>query len=92
MEDNYEEFAFLNEEMNDPFSNKIPLWPMNQKKTVAAMEKVFSEANSKNINNFKQIPVSFGRGIEKKNLRYSRQSDATKRNTKRKYHKNTMKK
>ena len=65
MEDNYEEFALLNEEMDDPFSNKIPLWPMNQKKTVAAMEKVLSEANSKNINNFKQIPVSLGRGIEK---------------------------
>ena len=62
MEDNYEEFSFLNEEMNDPFSNKIPLWPMNQKKTVAAMEKVLSGANS----NFKQIPVSLGRGIEKK--------------------------
>ena len=51
--------------MDDPFSNKIPLWPMNQKKTVAAMEKVLSEANSKNINNFKQILVSLGRGIEK---------------------------
>ena len=29
------------------------------------MEKVLSEANSKNINNFKQILVSLGRGIEK---------------------------
>ena len=36
MEDNYEEFALLNEEMDDPFSNKIPLWPMNQKKTCSS--------------------------------------------------------
>ena len=52
MEDNYEEFAFLNEEfeeMDDSFSNKIPLLPMNQKKIVTAMEKVLSEVNSKNI-------------------------------------------
>ena len=59
--------------MDDPFSNKISLLPMNQKKTVAAMKKNLSEANSKNIlisNRFLSVSEE-----ELKNLRDSRQSD-----------------
>ena len=49
MEDNYEEFAFLNEEMDDRFSNKDAAVSNEPEKNVAAMEKVLSEANSKDI-------------------------------------------
>ena len=80
MEDNYEEFAFLYEEMDDSFSNKDAAVSDEPEKNVAAMEKVLSEANSKNTlisNKFQSVSEE-----EMEKLRENRQSDATKRNTK----------
>ena len=80
MEDNYEEFAFLNEEMDDSFSNKDAAVSDEPEKNVAAMEKVLSEANSKNILILNRFQSVSDEALKK--LRESRQSDATKRNTK----------